>query len=64
MALNTCNYAGCYHSVTFKNVFFELHGLENGFLVCIINAMGVGGKGSWGDKEIRDKREKITCLLE
>jgi hypothetical protein len=22
--------------------------------MCIINSMGVGGKGSWGDKRLRD----------
>jgi len=53
MAIYACNHAGCYLYVTFQNVIFRLHGLANGFYMCIINDMGVGGKGSWGDKEIK-----------
>jgi hypothetical protein len=44
-------------------VFFKLHRVENGFFVCIINDMGVGGKGSWGDKEIRDIDIEYILLI-
>lgn len=40
-----------------------MQAVELSIFVCIINSMGVGGKGSWGDKE-KERNYLLSLSIE